>query len=230
MDDGTSFQILAVQVLLAITAIVIAGVYFQQGNRHDLTKSGFKQTRSKFLFDDTEIDPDEVLRDFKRLYAADQGAIWIHKGESFREFRPTSNTVADGKSHLKQTLEGLLAVDLSSDLLHKVMAQLGVGPGMQCMLEQGVPPSMLQPVFVITAIKDEKKKPELRVTTYAFVGGPVTGVKPCDKRTPYIITMITDELLSTRGSLRVNFEVRGAAGVTEMKDFVKEFAATHSKE
>mmetsp|Transcript_14888 Transcript_14888/g.27935 ORF Transcript_14888/g.27935 Transcript_14888/m.27935 type:complete len:443 (+) Transcript_14888:31-1359(+) len=93
------------------------------------------------------------------------------------------------------------AVDLDHVRRHKIneealrrMAEecavnLSVSPGMQLVVERGLPPVLHQPTFVICIGGGQ-----VRVLTFAFVGEPVTGDRPDRKRTPFAIRLATDEL------------------------------------
>ena len=68
---------------------------------------------------------------------------------------------------------------------------ISVSPGMQLVAECGLDPVLYQPTFVVCIGGGQ-----LRVLTFAFVGGPVSGDRPDRKRTPFAIRLATDDLVA----------------------------------
>ncbi|CAE7226420.1 unnamed protein product [Symbiodinium microadriaticum] len=79
--------------------------------------------------------------------------------------------------------------------LHKLALEcavnISVSPGMQLVSECGLDPVLHQPTFVVCIGGGQ-----LRVLTFAFVAGPVTGDRPDRKRTPFAIRLATDDLVA----------------------------------
>ena len=79
---------------------------------------------------------------------------------------------------------------------------IAVSPGMQLVAECGLDPVLYQPTFVVCIGGGQ-----LRVLTFAFVGGPVSGDRPDRKRTPFAIRLATDDLVAlsrTQASKKVS--------------------------
>ena len=68
---------------------------------------------------------------------------------------------------------------------------ISVSPGMQLVAECGLDPVLYQPTFVVCIGGGQ-----LRVLTFAFVAGPVTGDRPDRKRTPFAIRLATEDLVA----------------------------------
>jgi hypothetical protein len=75
------------------------------------------------------------------------------------------------------------------ELTRRVAAHITVGPGMNVVLQQKLPPVLLQPSFVICISRSQ-----VRVLTFAFIGEPVTGDRPDRKSTPFILKLLTGNL------------------------------------
>lgn len=75
------------------------------------------------------------------------------------------------------------------ELALQVAAHVSVGPGVEVVMGRGLPPNLWQPLFVI-CIGDS----QVRVLTFAFIGGPVTGDRPDRKRTPFCLRIGTGDL------------------------------------
>lgn len=76
------------------------------------------------------------------------------------------------------------------ELARRVAAHLSVGPGMQVTLQNGLPPALWQPTFLLCIGGGQ-----VRVLTFAFIGEPVTGDRPDCKSTPFVLRMVTEDLL-----------------------------------
>merc|ERR1712062_57462 len=62
---------------------------------------------------------------------------------------------------------------------------------MQVVSDNQVPMALWQPIYVVCIGAQQ-----VRVVTVAFVGEPVAGDRPDSKRTPYILRLITNDLVS----------------------------------
>eukprot|EP01047_Picozoa_sp_COSAG01_P063400 COSAG01_NODE_8210_length_2874_cov_1.873514_4_plen_378_part_00 len=79
----------------------------------------------------------------------------------------------------------------------RAVGHLTVTPSMQVLTDHAVPPAMFQNKFVLVAGSNT-----LRVATYGFVGEPVRGDRPDLKATPFVLRLLSPELLveTARGS------------------------------
>ncbi|CAE8652939.1 unnamed protein product, partial [Polarella glacialis] len=78
-------------------------------------------------------------------------------------------------------------------------AHISVSPGIQVAVDRGLEPLLLQPTFAVCIGGGQ-----VRVLTFAFVGGPVTGDRPDRKRTPFALRMATDDLVAAAAGRRNN--------------------------
>lgn len=87
----------------------------------------------------------------------------------------------------------------------RVISQLTIGPALDFALSVGLPPRLLQPRFVVVVGPNV-----LRVATLAFVGEPLIGDKPSEQRTPFLVRLLTDDLLEPgdNAHLRTSYTVR----------------------
>lgn len=91
---------------------------------------------------------------------------------------------------------------------------LTVGPAMQFALDVGLAPRILQPRFVVVlGIRS------LRIATIGFVGEPLIGDRPSEQRTPFVVRLLTQNLLDIDseppeyqkpGAVRITYFVRRA--------------------
>jgi len=95
-----------------------------------------------------------------------------------------------------------------------VEPQLTVGPALQFTIDVGLQPRILQPRFVVVI-----GLRSLRVATVGFVGEPIIGDRPSEQRTPFVVRLLTQNLLEidTAGDreggppqIRVRYCVRNA--------------------
>ncbi|CAJ1394598.1 unnamed protein product [Effrenium voratum] len=93
--------------------------------------------------------------------------------------------------HLQKLRERKIDQGALRTLAEECAVNISVSPGMQLVVECGLPPTLLQPTFVICLGGGQ-----VRVLTFAFVGGPVTGDRPDRKRTPFSIRLATDDLIA----------------------------------
>ncbi|CAK8996536.1 Uncharacterized protein SCF082_LOCUS4834 [Durusdinium trenchii] len=104
--------------------------------------------------------------------------------------------------HLQRLKERKIDQAVLRALAEECAVNISVSPGMQLVVERGLPPVLLQPTFVICIGGGQ-----VRVLTFAFIGEPVTGDRPDRKRTPFSIRLATDNLLPSATSA---FSIRSA--------------------
>jgi len=75
------------------------------------------------------------------------------------------------------------------ELTRRVVAQLTVDVCMQVVREHGQLKALWQPTYAICVHNGQ-----IRVMTLAFVGEPVCGDRPSEKRTPFLLRLLTDDL------------------------------------
>jgi hypothetical protein len=78
----------------------------------------------------------------------------------------------------------------ATEICHRMAGYLAVTPGLQFSLHHKLPMALHQPRYVILLGQHQ-----VRVATYAFVGGPVRGDRPDRKHTPFILKMLTENIL-----------------------------------
>ena len=119
---------------------------------------------------------------------------------------PISSLGSSGSSNasdvqaVMEEFEALLAARLASDsraaslgaasVARRVVGHLSVTPALQLALYTKLPVSLHQPRYVICVGRGQ-----LRVATYAFVGEPVLGDRPDRKHTPFMLKILTPDLL-----------------------------------
>jgi len=128
-----------------------------------------------------------------------------------------------------------LEPEMLETLVGHIVASVSVNPGMQVVMRHSFAPALWQPTFVVCIGKDQ-----VRVVTLAFIGGPVMGDRPSSKSTPFILRMITDELVAgaqghTRGPSRYCVQPAPksvatiASHVTELADKFRVAKATGNR-
>jgi len=85
-----------------------------------------------------------------------------------------------------------LEPELLERLVRHIVASISVNPGMQVVMRHSFSPALWQPTFVVCIGNDQ-----VRVVTLAFVGNPVMGDRPSSKSTPFVLRLVTDNLLAT---------------------------------
>jgi len=97
----------------------------------------------------------------------------------------SSSTPPAADAHAEAGVEapGLL------ELTRRVVAQLTVDVCMQVVRENGHLKALWQPISAICVHNGQ-----VRVMTLAFVGEPVCGERPDEKRTPFLLRLLTDDL------------------------------------
>jgi len=101
---------------------------------------------------------------------------------------PSHGTLLQEDPESFSNLQGRLAM---KDLSRQVAAHISTGPGMQVLLQEQLPPVLWQPTFVICISRSQ-----VRVLTFAFVGEPAIGDRPDRKHTPFMLRMLTDNLIA----------------------------------
>jgi hypothetical protein len=98
----------------------------------------------------------------------------------------------------------------SDALVQRIIANLTVTPGMQCLLDNGLSPAIFQNKYVVVLGCGQ-----IRVVTYGFCGEPVTGDRPDRKATPYYLKIVSGDLtqLARDNSLPAVYAVRSTLHV-----------------
>lgn len=78
----------------------------------------------------------------------------------------------------------------AAGVVKRAIGHLSVTPAVQLALYTKLPVSLHQPCYVLCLGHGQ-----LRVATYAFVGEPVSGDRPDRKHTPFILKILTPDLL-----------------------------------
>jgi len=132
------------------------------------------------------------------------GACW-HPG-CVRPARHEGPCV-DGSQRLElpEGCEDALTPELLKASTHRVAANICVVPGMQAVMNHELPPALWQPSFVVCVGNGQ-----VRVLTVAFVGEPVCGDRPSSKSTPYVLRLLTDDLVRAESQGPSRYCVRHA--------------------
>jgi len=85
---------------------------------------------------------------------------------------------------------GALDPQMLRELTRRVAAAISVAPGMHAIMKHSLPPSLWQPAFAVCVGSGQ-----VRVLTLAFVGEPVSGDRPSCKSTPYVLRLLTSDLV-----------------------------------
>jgi len=93
----------------------------------------------------------------------------------------------------------VIAPGVLQNLVTQVAAHISVGPGLHVAAHCGLPPALWQPVYVVCIGAGQA-----RVLTLAFIGEPVMGDRPEYKRTPFVLQLLTDNLLTNVGRRAAN--------------------------
>jgi len=85
-------------------------------------------------------------------------------------------------------------------------ANLTVGPALHFAGHANLVRRILQPRFVVVIGAES-----LRIATMGFVGEPLLGDRPSEKRTPFVVCLLTQNLMETSGvQIHINYRVRKA--------------------
>lgn len=99
-----------------------------------------------------------------------------------------------------------LTTEAVTDLSRRVIGHLTVTPGMDVLVSNEVAPAMFQNKFVVLSGCGQ-----VRVATYGFIGGPTVGDRPDRKATPFVLRMLSSNLLEGFGRDCVEYAVRRTA-------------------
>eukprot|EP00419_Tripos_fusus_P082858 CAMPEP_0172934624 /NCGR_PEP_ID=MMETSP1075-20121228/221106_1 /TAXON_ID=2916 /ORGANISM="Ceratium fusus, Strain PA161109" /LENGTH=404 /DNA_ID=CAMNT_0013795979 /DNA_START=189 /DNA_END=1404 /DNA_ORIENTATION=- len=80
--------------------------------------------------------------------------------------------------------------ELLEGLVRRVAASISVIPGMEVVMKNSLSPALWQPSFIICIGSGQ-----VRVLTLAFVGDPVSGDRPSSKSTPFVLRLVTPDLV-----------------------------------
>jgi len=83
-----------------------------------------------------------------------------------------------------------LEPELLEGLVRRVAASISVIPGMEAVMRHSLSPALWQPSFIICVGSGQ-----VRVLTLAFVGDPVSGDRPSSKSTPFVLRLVTPDLV-----------------------------------
>jgi len=104
------------------------------------------------------------------------------------------------------------------ELTLQVATHISTGPGMQVVLQEKLPPALWQPTFVICISRSQ-----VRVVTFAFVGEPAAGDRPENKRTPFMLRMLTDNISAAHPQPRPDESVTWMPTSTTAVKYMVEF-------
>jgi hypothetical protein len=156
----------------------------------------------------TSVRQNESRRDFARFFLANKADIMRFGVDDddgptpITSTTPYSGSVSDDvteqavnefQGHLNDAIVSaniILSTEALETLCSRVIEHMTVSPGIKLVTEFEVSPSLLQPKFIL--LIDSTK---VRVVTYMFIGEPIKGDRPDRKYTPYILTILTDDLL-----------------------------------
>mmetsp|Transcript_74179 Transcript_74179/g.143579 ORF Transcript_74179/g.143579 Transcript_74179/m.143579 type:complete len:469 (+) Transcript_74179:65-1471(+) len=117
-----------------------------------------------------------------------------------------------------------LEPEILERLARHIVASVSVNPGMQVVMKHSFSPALWQPTFAVCIGSGQ-----VHVMTLAFIGDPVIGDRPSSKSTPFILRLVTDDLLAasaqghTRGPSKYSVQPAPTNAVT-MSSHVTEFA------
>jgi len=77
------------------------------------------------------------------------------------------------------------------ELGRQVAIHISIGPGIQVAMQGELPPTLWQPAFVVCIGCNQ-----VRVVTFAFVGEPVAGDRPDRKYTPWVLRLVSGDLVA----------------------------------
>jgi len=83
-----------------------------------------------------------------------------------------------------------LEPEVLEGLVRRVAANVSVIPGMEAVMKHSLPPALWQPSFIVCIGNGQ-----IRVLTLAFVGDPICGDRPSSKSTPFVLRLVTDNLV-----------------------------------
>jgi len=83
-----------------------------------------------------------------------------------------------------------LEPELLQGLVRRVAANISVTPGMEAVMRHSLSPALWQPSFVVCVGSGQ-----VRVLTLSFVGEPVSGDRPSSKSTPFVLRLVSPDLV-----------------------------------
>jgi hypothetical protein len=83
-----------------------------------------------------------------------------------------------------------LEPEILEGLVRRVAANISVIPGMEAVMRHSLQPALWQPSFIVCIGSGQ-----VRVLTLAFVGDPICGDRPSSKSTPFVLRLLTDNLV-----------------------------------
>ena len=150
----------------------------------------------------------EATRDFSRTFAA-AGILVTGLGQG-KAALVSSAKASDGTSqdHVEEmvaeftaALEGrlqrsplarsVLAKVGAAEVCRRLLGHLAVTPALQLSIQLKLPMALHQPKYVVIL-----GQTQVRVATYTFIGGPVSGDRPDRKHTPFVLKMLSPNLLA----------------------------------
>jgi len=105
--------------------------------------------------------------------------------------------VADFREQLLQAIEDISPEDQERSWTHEavtacyVIANLNIGPALDFAVQVGITPRILQPRFIVVLLPNS-----IRVAMVGYVGEPLIGERPFDQSTPFVVRLLTDNLMN----------------------------------
>lgn len=166
----------------------------------------------------------ESRRDFQRIYKCGNISIMTSTGckdiTGMKEFEMTDKTVESTAASfftndiVPALCDAAIKVDPAApnlvlwgkateadsatiELFDRIIGSMAIGPGLQLLEKLNLPMQMHQPkrILIVSPRHSEEVLASVRVLTYGFVGGPATGERPDTKSTPYMLRLLTENLL-----------------------------------
>ena len=170
---------------------------------------------------------DEASRDFARTFVA--GGVMVMAAGSQRAAEPLASLGSSGAVNatdvtaIVDEFSALLTGRLASGskaaalgaeaLTRRLVGHLSVTPMLQMALYTKLPVSLNQPRYVVCISKGQ-----VRIAMYAYVGAPVQGNRPDRKHTPFVLKVLTPDLL------------KGDDMPADLDDFEFEYTCRHTRE
>lgn len=140
---------------------------------HDAAQTGFDHLM--------QVIRDELLQQSVSLSAACQSCVVEQRQGTAGEHQGPEQCI---------DVEEPIHPGALREVARQVAAHTSVSPGMQAAVETGMPPGLWQPMYVICI-----GSAQIRVVTFAFIGGPAIGDRPDTKRTPFVLRLTTSDLM-----------------------------------
>lgn len=155
---------------------------------------------------DQRARPAAALTAAWRVGLAAAGGVMVISAGSQRSAEAIASLGSSGSSNTSDVQEvvaefqtllasrlasGSAAAELGAEALtRRLVGHLSVTPALQLALYTKLPVSLHQPRYVICIGRSQ-----VRVAMYAFVGAPVSGDRPDRKHTPFVLKILTPDLL-----------------------------------